>query len=337
MQTYPLGKLPHKVMEKLISGIPSSDARLHLGPGMGLDCAVIDFGETYLVAKSDPITFTAEQIGWYAVHVNANDIATTGAEPRWFLATLLLPEGTKSELVEEIFTQLTSACSEIGAELVGGHTEITSGLDRPIISGTMLGEVSKASLITPKGATPGDIVLLTKGIPIEAGSILARECTDLLQDIDPKILERASEYLTRPGISVVKEALIATKTGGVTAMHDPTEGGLASGLWELADAANVGICIDEKSIHILPEAEIICEKLNVDPISAIASGALLLTVTEGAVERIIAALEKVEIPVSRIGQVFQGEGVFTDRYGVMEKMSWPERDAIATLFESLSQ
>ena len=204
MGSYPLGKLPHDKLDQLLSALTISDPRVALGPGVGLDCAVIDFGDTYLVAKSDPITFTSEDIGWYAVHINANDIVTTGAQPSWFLVTLLLPEGSGPDLVDEIFADLGDACAEVGAELIGGHTEITADLNRPLISGTMLGEVAKSSLITPKGARPGDIILLSKGVPIEAGSILARECTDQFTHLDPAVVENARAYLTDPGISVVK-------------------------------------------------------------------------------------------------------------------------------------
>jgi hydrogenase maturation factor len=333
METYPLGKLPHQKLDSLLSSLAIKDPRVVLGPGVGLDCAVIDFGDTYLVSKSDPITFTSADIGWYAVHINANDIVTTGAQPKWFLVTLLLPEGTGPDLVEEIFADLGNACAEVGAELIGGHTEITADLNRPIISGTMLGEVAKNSLITPKGARPGDIVLLTKGIPIEAGSIIAREFTDQLQHLDPSILKRARSYLTDPGISVVKEALIAARVGGVTAMHDPTEGGLAGGLWELADAAGFGIEIDKSSISILPEGEIVCRAFEIDPLSAIASGALLISVAESRVQAVTSAIEDANISVTPIGKVRKGVGVtFKDDGG---EMSRPVRDEIAKLFERL--
>lgn len=333
MKTYPVGKLPHEDLKNLLAGLSSSDRRVRLGPGVGLDCAVIDFGETYLVAKTDPITFTAEDLGWYAVHVNANDIATTGAQPKWFLATLLLPEGTESGFVEQVFTDLQAACSQVGAELVGGHTEITSDLNRAILTGTMLGEVDKEALITPQGARPGDLILLSKGIPIEAGSILAREFTHKLTQLETTTLERARNMLIDPGISVVKEALIASRVGGVTAMHDPTEGGLAAGLWEMADAAQVELSVEIGAIHILPEVDEICRTLSVDPYSAIASGALLLTVDPARVIEVISALREAEIPIAQIGKVSQGTGVRVVDTGVEDEWPRPERDALAILFE----
>jgi len=151
MQTpYPLGKLPAEHLARLLARYTPSDPRVVLGPGIGRDAAVISFGDRYLIAKTDPITFATDEIGWYAVHVNANDVACTGATARWFLATLLLPEGhAPPSLVDDIFDQIASACDELGVALVGGHTEITHGLDRPIVVGCMLGEVTPEKLVRP--------------------------------------------------------------------------------------------------------------------------------------------------------------------------------------------
>jgi hydrogenase expression/formation protein HypE len=332
MNSFPLGKLPPEELNRLFAHLQKQDPRVLVGPGVGLDCAVIDFGETLIVAKSDPITFTAEDIGWYAVQVNANDIATTGAKPRWFLSTLLLPEADSNrELVDRIFFQIESACRELGITVVGGHTEITVGLDRPILSGTMLGEVPRDSLITPRGAHPGDAVLLTKGVPIEAGSILAREYGTSLAGLDKGLIQRARDYLREPGISIVKEAQIAAGIGGVTAMHDPTEGGILCGLWELADAAQVGLTVQLEAIPILPEAKKICELLNVDPFSAIASGALLLTVEKELVDKFLREMHKSGIQISLIGWVIDQPGVF-GKEGI-HPLPRPKRDSLSELFE----
>lgn len=338
MSTFPLGKLPHHELARWLSRLSSRDARVLVGPGIGLDCAVIDFGEVYLVAKSDPITFTAEDIGWYAVQINANDIATCGAQPRWFLATLLLPQGsTNRETVDQIFSQIERACREIDVTLIGGHTEITSGLDRAILSGTMLGEVAKDQLIIPKGAAVGNILLLTKGIPIEAGSILAREYASELKGVDKEIVERARNYLNNPGISVLPEARIAAEIGGVTSMHDPTEGGLLSGLWEITDAAGVGLLIDPRSIRVLPEAEALCRHLGVDPLAAIASGALLMTVEESRAEEVQAGIRGAGVDVSPIGVVTQKKGVWERTRSGLHHLPRPERDALAALLEARSR
>jgi hydrogenase maturation factor len=311
-----------------------TDPRVILGPGVGLDCAVLEFGENFLIAKSDPITFTAEEIGWYAVHVNANDIVTTGAKPRWFLATLLLPAKSSDEtMVRTIFRQITDACRSIEVELVGGHSEITTGLDRPIVAGTMLGEVAREKLITPNGARPGDQLLLTKGIPIEATSILAREFSNRLLDIPANVIDRARNFLHHPGISVVPEALAASRTGHVTAMHDPTEGGLAAGVWEMAIAADVGFVIDREAIYIPPESDQICAALGINPIESIASGALLLTVNKGGVGEVVDSIHAIGTKVTPIGDVIEGHDVAMRSADEIQPLPWPKRDAIAQLFE----
>ena len=334
MDKLPIGKLPPELLKDLLRRHAPSDPRVLLGPGIGLDCAVLDFGDTLLVAKSDPITFTEEEIGWYAVHVNANDVVTTGAAPRWFLATLLLPEGrADSEMTTDIFDQIGDACKSIGAQLIGGHTEITAGHDRPIVAGTMLGEIERDRLITPLGARPGDHLLLTKGIPIEATSILAREFPDRLASLPTEVVSAAREFLHQPGISVVPEALAAVETGEVTAMHDPTEGGLASGLWELAEAARVKLVVERDSVLIPPESSMICEVLGVDPLEAIASGALLLSVKSEGLETVCEAIEARGVHVSIIGQVIEGHGVAMRTEGVERPLRWPPRDALACLFE----
>jgi hydrogenase expression/formation protein HypE len=334
--TLPLGKLPPDILAEFARRFAPQDPRVVLGPGVGLDCAVIEFGERMLVAKTDPITITSERIGWYAVHVNANDVATTGARPAWFLVSALLPEGhTDRRLLEAIFDQIESACRDVGAAFVGGHTEITRGLDRPILVGTMLGEVSRQHLITPRGARPGDAVLLTKWIPIEAVSILAADFAGRLVQVDPATLEWGQAVLSSPGISVVKDALVAADTGGVTAMHDPTEGGLAGGLWEMAEAAGVGLEIDSDAIPIPIEARELCREMAVDPLAALASGALLITARAEAAAEVVGVLSKAGIPAAPIGRVVEGHAVTLHTPTGPRVLPQPERDAIAQLFDRL--
>lgn len=342
---FPVGKLPHDLLRALIERHSRSHPRLVLGPGIGFDCAVVDVGDRLLVAKSDPITFASDEIGWYAVHVNANDVATTGAQPGWFLATLLLPEGCSRSMVESIFRQIDGACQEVGAVLVGGHTEITSGLQRPIVVGAMLGEVERGHLVTPRGARPGDLLLLSKGVPIEGGSILAREFAHRLSDLPADLLARARNYLHDPGISVVREALAAAATGGVSAMHDPTEGGLACGLWEMADAASLAIEVDLTKVPVLPEAAALCHRLSLDPLATIASGALLVAVRPEAEAAVIAAIRSTGTPIQPIGQFRHGHGVWAKsataqfpadsaEIETIRPLPRPQRDALASLYDA---
>jgi len=335
----PVGKLPPDLLARLLARAPLFDRRILLGPGVGLDCAVIDLGDRLLVLKSDPITFAADQIGWYAVQVNANDIATSGATPRWMLATLLLPEGRATQAtVEQIGEQLFTACREIGVSLVGGHTEVTAGLDRPILIGTMLGEVSRENLVIPRGASTGDRICLTKGVPIEATALLAREFPERLQAVLSKAeLHQAQGFLHNPGIGIWRDAQIAVATGQVTAMHDPTEGGLAGALWELAEASQHGLLIDPELVPIPPLSARICQALGIDPLESIASGALLFAASPEHTPAILAALEAAGIPCGEIGEVLEGPpGVWRAGADGLDVFPRPERDAIARLFENLS-
>jgi hydrogenase maturation factor len=320
----------------MLSRAPILDGRVVVPPGVGLDCAVVDVGSTLLVLKTDPITFTSEAIGWYAVQVNANDIATTGALPRWFLMTLLLPQAdTSEELVEQISTQVFEACRAMEISVIGGHTEITAGLNRPILVGTMIGEVKREDLVTPAGALPGDRLLLTKGVPIEATAILAREFPNRLQSwLTLEELSQARDFIFEPGISVLSEARLALGAGKVTAMHDPTEGGLAAALWELAEASQCSLVVDLETAPIFPLSRQVCQAFSIDPLASIASGALLITVPEGDVSAVCQAIRSGGISCTQIGEVQAGPvAVWRVRSGAKELLARPDRDAIARLFE----
>ncbi len=332
---YPLGKLPAEHLARLLVHFAQPDERIVLGPSLGHDAAVISFGERYLVAKTDPITFASDQIGWYAVHVNANDIACLGATPRWFLASLLLPEhATDAVLVDTIFDQIVGACRELGVGLVGGHTEITHGLDRPIVVGCMLGEAAADRLVRSDGARPGDALLLTKGIAVEGTAILAREKGEELEGLGAELLERCRSFLHDPGISVVRDAATATAAGTVHAMHDPTEGGLATALIEMATASGVGIVVEEEALPILPETRILCERLGLDPLGLIASGALLLAVEKADASPILLALRSAGIAGVQIGHVVEPErGLVLHNAHYERPLPRFERDEIARLFE----
>lgn len=324
-QLLPAGKLPLPLLEKLLQRFTPDDPRIVVGPRAGEDAAVFDFGERYLVAKTDPITFATSEIGWYAVNVNANDIAVMGAEPRWFLATVLLPAGQASpEMAEAIFAQIYDACAALGVTLAGGHTEITIGLDRPIISGTMLGEVTPDRLITTAGAQMGDAVLLVKPAPIEGAALIALERVAALhaRGYSPAFIERVQNFLHEPGISVVAPARLALAAAPVHAMHDPTEGGVLTGLLEIARAAQVGLTIALDAIPLLPEGAVLCREFGLDPLGTIASGAILMTAAEADVARLVEALTVEGYPAARIGRVTPPEsGLVALRDG--QRVPWP--------------
>jgi hydrogenase maturation factor len=326
-------------LARLLRRHATDDPRVLVGPGLGEDATVIDlgpdFGDRLLVAKTDPITFATDEIGWYAVNVNANDVACMGARPRWFLVTLLLPEGrTDDALVERIFDQIGQACAALDISLAGGHTEITYGLDRPIVVGHMLGEVARDRLVTTSGAQVGDVLLLTKGVAVEATAIIAREKTgELARQFSAEFLARCQGFLHDPGISVVRDARVATAAGRVHAMHDPTEGGLATGLWELAWAAGVGLEVMADALPVLPETAELCQVFDLDPLGVIASGALLLAVAPKDAPIVKRALEDEGILAFEIGQVVdEADGVTlitAEGRGPLPRFA---RDEIARLF-----
>ena len=305
MSTYPIGKLPTADLAKLLSQYAPVDPRLVVGASVGEDAAVMEMGDRYLVVATDPITFATDEIGWYAVNINANDIACAGATPHWFLATLLLPENqTTPALVEKIFEQISSACAELDVTLAGGHTEITYGLDRPVVVGQMLGEVAPDKMVSTAGAQVGDDLILTKGIAIEATAIIATEMRQVLREhFNNETLNAYANFLHDPGISVVKDAATAMAVGGAHAMHDPTEGGVASGLHELAEAANVGLEIIEDQLLYLPETVTLCQHFDLDPLGIIASGALLIAADPRFTEEILAQLSLAGIVARVIGRV----------------------------------
>jgi hydrogenase maturation factor len=228
-----------------------------------------------------------------------------GAKPAWFLATVLLPQGASQSLAEGIFDQILDACRQMEVELVGGHFEITYRLDRPIVVGAMLGEVERDRLVRGSGAQPGDDLILTKGIAIEGTAVLAREAAAALRQkgVAAEVLETARGYIFQPGISVVREALLAVEKTAVHAMHDPTEGGLATALYEMAEASGVGMWLEEAAIPVLPATRAVCQAAGLNPLGLLASGALLIALPPQESDRLLAALEEAGIAGGRIGTV----------------------------------
>ncbi len=337
-ETLPIGKLPPAVFRALLRTCQAPvSAGVVIGPRYGEDAAVIDLGTKYLIAKTDPITFTEERIGWYAVHVNANDVSTLGARPRWFLATVLLPEGrTTAQTARQILREILQTCKALGITLCGGHTEITSGLQRPIVVGQMLGEVNKAELIRKESQRAGDLVILTRGVAIEGTAILARAReAELQRKVGPEAVSRAKRWLSDPGISVLAAAQTAVRFGDVHAMHDPTEGGLLSGLAELAYAGGVGLRVWKDKIPILPETLAFSRALGFDPLALIASGALLVVAAPKSVPRLLREYSGGGIPASVIGEIRPRKEGLRIMDGDREmQLRVPQRDEIARLLEN---
>ena len=330
-----IGKFPSSLLERLLQKPGVTDSRVLLGPKVGEDAAVIDLGETLLVAKSDPITFATDRIGWYAVQVNANDIACTGGTPRWFLATLLVPEAFTEDQAEELYTQVLDACTAIEVTLIGGHSEVTYGIDRPIVSGTMLGEVARDGLVKTGGAQDGDSIVVTKGIAIEGTALLARERADDLRKagVSDDTITLSAQLLNNLGISVLIDAQVACTNAQIHSMHDVTEGGLITGLREVAAASGLGLAIEEGSVPLLGPTEEVCNALDLDPMGLLASGALLITLPSSEVPSLLVALEQKGIDGWEIGMMMAPEEglVYMSRKGEVELPQF-SRDELARYF-----
>ena len=333
------GKLPARLLARLLERSVRRDPRVLVGPAIGEDAAVIRLSaDRALVAKADPVTFATDLIGWYAVHVNANDVACMGARPAWFLATILLPEGAPQRLAEEIFAQVESACGDLDVTLVGGHTEITHGLSRPIVAGAMLAEADPERIVRNADGREGDHMVLSKGIAIEGTALLARDAAPALRarGVSAAILERARHLLFEPGISVVKEALLAHNTVPVHAMHDPTEGGLATALHELATASGRGVELRRDDVPVLPETAAICQAANLEPLGLLASGALLMAVAEKDCQELSTALAADGVPAVCIGRLAPvEEGAIMVERGTRRALPRFSRDELARFFDAL--
>ena len=307
----PAGKLPPWLLKKVLPA-PSHDPQVIVGPRLGADAAAIAIGDRVVVAKNDPITFASQGGEQHLVEVNANDVACMGATPRWLLVTALLPLGVTPADVLRDFANLHDACRHRSVELVGGHTEIVPGLEKPILVGMMLGDAAPDELLKPGQARPGDTLLLTKGLAIEGTALLARErAAELTTLVGETMVENAMRLIDSPGISVVAEAMLAREVRGISAMHDPTEGGLATAVRELATISNTGAVLYADTIPILPETEAIAEALGLDPLGLLASGSLLIAASPQAASSITRSVASSGIPITPIG-------VLTDEVGVLE-------------------
>ncbi len=306
------GKLPIGLLNKVLAKYAILDPSVIIGPEIGEDAAVIDPGKElnyYWVVTSDPITFTTEEIGYYGVMVNINDIATRGAIPKYFLATLLFPdEELDQKSIHKVFRQIHGACRRFKVSFIGGHTEITPGLDRIILSGHMIGEVRKENLVKTSGARAGDLLLLIKGVCIEGTSIIARETEAKLlsKGLSPSLIKRAKSFIFNPGIDVLQAAQIACRHATIHSMHDPTEGGLINGIIEMAMASKKEFEVDLEKVFIYEESKILCHEFGLNPLGVIASGALLLTVSPRHLSALQKAFGSASIPLHAIGRVKKG-------------------------------
>lgn len=321
------GKLPVALLGELLALLPAPPPEVLLGPRIGEDACAIEVPGGVLVAATDPITLTTQEIGRLSVVVNANDVAVMGVRPRWFLAVILIPSGTTEAMVREVFAGMQDGLAQVGAVLVGGHTEVTRAVTQPLVVGQFLGLAEDGRFVTTGGLRPGDVVLQVGPAPIEGGAVLAREAADRLSGLDPAVVEAALGALDDPGISVVEQALLAAELGA-SALHDPTEGGIAAGLHEMAEASRVRIRVDLGCVLWFEAGRAVCDALGADPLATLASGALLAAFPQDRVEAVLQALARDGHAAAEIGTAEPGSGV-RDARG--RRLARPGRDEVARL------
>jgi len=330
----PNGKFPSHLLADFFGYLEHDDQRFLIKPGIGEDTAAIDMTSAdTLVVTSDPITFVTDRIGYYTVLVNANDIATSGAVPDWLMTTLLFPSGATPSEILHVMTDIHSACRQWDITLCGGHTEITDAVCRPVVVGTLGAAMEREDLIDKGNMQPGDRLLLTKGAAVEGTAIIASEFGDRLHGLgmSSRELENCRRLIHQ--ISVLPEAAIARGVKGVTAMHDVTEGGLATAVSELSFAGGCQLEIHMDRIPILPQTASLCRLLDIQPLGLIGSGSLLITCRPEETDTLMQLIEAKGIAVACIGEVMgPGQGVSAYRNGAI--CTWPEFkvDEIAGLF-----
>ena len=330
----PAGKFPNDLLDEFLHEFEFDDPSVLIASGIGEDTAAVNVdGEEVLILKSDPITFATDAIGHYAVLVNANDIATAGAIPRWFLTTLLFPCGITPSGIRQVMNDLKTICEKWDITLCGGHTEITDAVTRPVVIGMMAGTVPRARLIDKRDMRTGDVVFLTKQVAVEGTAIIAREFDRRLVSlgVSETDIRTCKDFLSM--ISILPEARIARDCPGVSAMHDVTEGGVATALKELSIAGGHRLRIDLERIPIYPQTRQISRLLGIDPLGLIGSGSLLICCRADESDTLAGQLAQAGIPCARIGKVTSsGQGI--EAMKAKERTDWPEFevDEITRLF-----
>jgi len=323
------GKVPPEILQSIVfSKLGRTDADVILGPALGEDAAVIKIGNQVVVAATDPITGSVEDVGWLAVHINANDIATFGVSPRWFLASIMLPPGCTPDQLGTIMNQIDGAAKELDIAVTGGHSEITESISKPIVVGFMMGITPIDKYVTSSGAKPEDAIIVTKTVGIEGTSILATEGGSYFsREISKDIVEQGRQL--RNSISVVKDGVTAFQTGFIHAMHDPTEGGLANGVHEICDASGVGCELENDLIPLHDATRQICENLQINPLELISSGCMLISCESKHASQVVDELDAVGIESVIIGKIVSDAANRKIRInGFWEDLSRPTSDAL---------
>ncbi len=321
-----IGKIPADVLENIVIK-PLTENKIRkdivIRPATGEDCAAIDMEDKLCVVSSDPITGADSDAGYLAVHINCNDIASAGAEPVGILLTVLLPPGADEELLKTLSSGAKRAADELGIEILGGHTEVTEAVNKPVISGTAIGKANKNAFVSTSGARPGQDIIITKCSGLEGTAIIAADNEQYLRlKLCDGIVDKAIEL--KNSISVVKEALIAADMGA-TCMHDATEGGVLGAIWEICSCSKNGCVVEQDLIPIKDETKAIAELSGIDPLRLISGGTLILTAFDG--DKIVNRLEQENISAKIIGKITVGKAMIK-RNGELFEIEAPVSDEL---------
>jgi hydrogenase expression/formation protein HypE len=298
----PLGKIPIEILNEVVfKNLGAKRKELALGPSAGVDGAVLNVGNKSIVTSMDPITGAIDRLGWLSLNINANDVATFGVQPAFYLSCIMLPQTADRKTVETITSQIDTAAKNMGIAVIGGHCEVTPQLKNAIVVGCAIGLTEKGKYVTAVGAQNGDKLILTKSAGLEGTAILATDREPKAKKfLNAAELRRARKFYDR--ISVVADAMTAYKTGAVDAMHDPTEGGVAGGANEIAYASKLGVRVYEERIRVEAETTKICEAFRIDPLQLISSGALLIAARPEFSHDVITRLMDNNIQAREIGE-----------------------------------
>ncbi|KAB3530024.1 AIR synthase family protein [Alkaliphilus serpentinus] len=326
-----VGKIPSEELKEIVfSSITHRREEVLVRPGIGEDCAVVDFGQYACVLSTDPITAAIKDIGKLAIHISCNDVASNGVEPLGIMMTILAPIGTTKEDLKLVMEDANRAASEINVEIIGGHTEITDAVNRMVISTTAIGKQPKEKMISTKGAQEGDIVVMTKHAGLEGASIIASDYYDYLKNkMDIDALHKAKDFSKE--LSVVKEGKVAGELRA-NSIHDVTEGGILGALWELAEASSLGIEVDIEAIPIRQETLEICQIMGIDPYRLISSGVMVMTIPLDRLDSLIEGLKFIGVDGTPVARIIRGNRLIK-KNGNLIPLQPPDTDEIYRVFD----
>ena len=329
-----IGKmLGNKLKKTILDRIDHFRSDVLVPAGPGEDSAVIDLGDYLLVVSSDPITGAEKNAGYLAVNVACNDIAAAGAEPFGIQVVLLLPSTLGEEKAEILMEEIVSTAKAMDIEVLGGHTEITDLVQKPIITVTALGKAKKEEITSSSAAEAGDVLYISKGMGIEGSYILASDYKEHLinKGVSSEALAKVSGYLNL--LSVIPESRIA-RQNGVKAMHDVTEGGVYGAIAEMAAASELGFIIEKDNFKLKPEVEELCSKLDLDPAALISSGAMLMAAPPNIDLKLVFAENEIEI--MRVGRLIE-DGIYIAEKGEKKEFKVPEKDELWKFIEKINK